>query len=104
VTEPNDLSEVSLSVSKHILYMSRHVKLSHISHGEVPVFFIISCVVNMLIGVGCASIIGSPNVIAEIHQFQGDVQSVIIEEPSASVVHKPVLHDNRLSDNVTKHF
>ncbi len=73
VAEPDNLREVALSVCQNVFDVSGNIILGHISHGEIPVLLIVGGVVEMLVGISCASVVGCPNIIPEVNKLQRNV-------------------------------
>jgi hypothetical protein len=101
VTEPDHLVEVALGVREYILYVCRDIILTHLVHSEIPEFLIINSPVDMFVRIGSSTVVSSPHVVSEINKLKREIKSGIIEEPSAAIIDKTVLHDHRLAKDLT---
>jgi hypothetical protein len=101
VTEPYYLVEVPLSVRENILHVCWDIILTHLVHCEIPVCLIIHSQIDMFVRIGGTTVISGPNIVSEINKLKRQIKSSIIEEPSAAIIDKTVLHDHRLAKNLT---
>jgi hypothetical protein len=100
VTEPDNLIKVALGVREDILYVCGDIIFTHLIHGEIPEFLIIHSPIDIFVRIGGSTVVSSPHVVSEINKLKRQIKSGIIEEPSATIIDKTVLHYHRLAKDL----